>query len=61
LRQRVVRDPHSSTQMPDLPPEIRKRPASTWIRDLIQTSLLIDARFLALAVLLDYRFKSYLG
>lgn len=27
-------------------------------RDLIQTSLLIDAEFLALAVLLDYRFKS---
>jgi hypothetical protein len=27
-------------------------------RDLIQTSLLIDAKFLALAVLIDYRFKS---
>jgi hypothetical protein len=27
-------------------------------RDLIQTSLLIDARFLALAVLIEYRFKS---
>jgi hypothetical protein len=27
-------------------------------RDLIQTSLLIDARFLALAVLIDYGFKS---
>lgn len=27
-------------------------------RDLVQTSLLIDARFLALAVLIEYRFKS---
>lgn len=27
-------------------------------RDLIQTSLLIDVRFLALAVLIEYRFKS---
>ena len=27
-------------------------------RDLIQTSLLIDAQFLALAVLIEYRFKS---
>jgi hypothetical protein len=27
-------------------------------RDVIQTSLLIDARFLALAVLIEYRFKS---
>ncbi len=27
-------------------------------RDLIQTSLLIDARFLALAVLIEYRFRS---